>query len=173
MKFIETKLRGVFTIELEPIEDERGFFVRSFCQREFKKYGLNLHIVQCNLSYNKRKGTVRGMHYQVAPYEEIKLVRCTIGAIYDVIVDLRSESPTFKQYFSYLLIAEGNKMIYIPKGFAHGYLALKDNTTVFYQVSEFYHPECERTIRWDDPEFGIVWPKMSKYIVSDKDQQKV
>ena len=171
MKFIETKLKGAYIIEPEPMEDERGFFARSFCQKEFKEHGLNFDVAQCNVSYNKKKGTIRGMHYQVAPYEEIKLVQCTAGAIFDVIIDLRPESPTFKQWFGYLLVAGTYRMLYVPKGFAHGYLSLKNNTAVFYQISEFYHPECERTIRWDDPTFGIKWPIMSEYIVSEKDRK--
>ena len=173
MKFTETKLKGAFVIELEPIEDERGYFARSFCKGEFAKYGLDFNIVQCNISFNKRKGTLRGLHYQVSPYEEIKLVRCTAGAIYDVIIDLRPESDTYKQWFSQMLTAENLKMLYVPKGFAHGYLALKDDAIVVYQVSEYYSPKHEKTIRWDDAEFGIVWPKMNKYIVSEKDQQEV
>jgi dTDP-4-dehydrorhamnose 3,5-epimerase len=169
--FTETKLKGAYIIELEPIEDERGFFARSFCQREFKRYGLDFDVAQCNLSYNKKKGTIRGLHYQIAPYEEIKLVRCIAGAIYDAIIDIRPESPTFRQWVGIKLTANNLKMLYVPKGFAHGYLTLKDNTTVFYQVSTYYHLECERTIRWDDPEFGVGWPKMSEYIVSKKDSK--
>ncbi len=173
MIFTETKLKGAYIIELEPIEDERGFFARSFCQREFKKHGLEFHVIQCNMSYNKKKGTIRGMHHQLAPYGEIKLVQCIRGAIFDVVIDLRPESPTYKQWVAVGLTAKNCVMLYVPRGFAHGYLSLKNNSTVFYQVSEFYHPECERTIRWDDPEFGIRWPEMNKYIVSQKDQQGV
>jgi len=170
MKFTETKLKGAYIIELDPIEDERGYFARSFCKGEFAKYGLDFNIVQCNISYNRKRGTIRGMHYQVSPYEEIKLVQCIDGAIYDVIIDLRPESPTFKQWFGDFLMAESHKMFYVPKGFAHGYLTTKDYTAVFYQVSEYYHPNFERIIRWDDVGFGIKWPKMDKYIVSRKDE---
>jgi dTDP-4-dehydrorhamnose 3,5-epimerase len=173
MRFIETKLKGAFIIELEPVKDERGFFARSFCQKEFKEHNLDFNVVQCNISYNKKAGTIRGMHHQLYPYEEIKLVQCIRGAIFDVIIDLHPESPTYKKWFGYLLVAGTYRMLYVPKGFAHGYLSLKNNTAVFYQVSEFYHPECEMTIRWNDPEFGIEWPKMTKYILSKKDQQKV
>lgn len=171
MKFIETKLRGVFTIELEPIEDERGFFARSFCQREFKKHVGLFHVAQCNMSYNKKAGTIRGMHYQIAPYEEAKLVQCTAGAIYDVIIDLRVDSLTFQQWFSQMLTVENHKMVFVPKGFAHGYLSLKDGSAVFYLVDEFYQPKYERTIQWDNPNYNITWPKMNEYIVSKKDQQ--
>ncbi|MBI4620269.1 MAG: dTDP-4-dehydrorhamnose 3,5-epimerase [Desulfobacterales bacterium] len=164
MIFTETKLKGAYIIELEPIEDERGFFARSFCQKEFEKHGLNPCIVQCNISYNKTKGALRGMHYQVAPYEEAKLASCIRGAIYDVIVDLRPDSPTYCQWFAVELTAHRSpltapyKMLYVPKGFAHGFQTLESNSVVFYQMSEFYHPECGKGIRWDDPAFGINWP---------------
>jgi dTDP-4-dehydrorhamnose 3,5-epimerase len=169
MIFKETKLKGAYIIELEPLQDERGFFARTFCKKDFEEHGLNPCIAQCNISYSKKTGTLRGMHYQVAPYEEAKLVRCTRGAIYDVMVDLRPESPTFKQWVAEELTAKNCKMLYIPEGFAHGYLSLEDNTMVFYQVSEFYHPECERGVRWDDPAIGIKW-RASINIVSDRDR---
>ena len=169
MKFIETELKGAYIIELEPLEDERGFFARSFCQKEFEEHGLNLRTVQCNISFNKKKGTLRGMHYQVAPYEEAKLVSCTSGVIYDVIIDLRPDSPTYCQWFSIEPTAH-YKMLYIPKGFAHGFQTLENNTVVFYQMSEFYHPECARGVRWDDPAFGIKWP-LSVKIISEKDKK--
>lgn len=168
MRFIETKLKGAYIIELETKEDERGFFARSFCHEEFEKNGLNPNIVQCNISYNKEKGTLRGMHYQVAPYEEAKLVSCTSGAIYDAIIDLRQDSSTYCQWFTVELSAKNHKMLYIPEGFAHGFQALEDNTTVFYQMSEFYHTECARSVRWDDPVFEIEWP-LSVKIISEKD----
>lgn len=171
MKFIETKLKGAYIIELDPIEDERGFFARSFCKGEFARYGLDFDIAQCNISYNRKRGTIRGMHYQLPPYEEIKLVQCIDGAIYDVIIDLRPDSPTFKQWFGEFFASESHKMIYVPKGFAHGYLSMQDYTTVFYQVSEYYHPKHEETIQWDDAEIGIVWPKMDNYIISNKDRK--
>ena len=168
MIFKETKLKGAYIIELEPLEDERGFFARSFCQKEFEEHGLNFSIVQCNLSYNKKKGTLRGMHYQVAPYEEAKLVSCLRGAIYDVIIDLRDYSPTYCQCFAAELTAEDYRMLYVPAGFAHGFQTLEGNAVVFYQMSEFYHPECARGVRWNDPAFGIDWP-ISKKIISKKD----
>jgi len=168
--FHETKLKGAFIIELERLEEERGFFARTFCQEEFKAHGLNPRVVQCNISFNRKKGTLRGMHYQVAPHEEAKLVRCTMGAIYDVIIDLRSCSSTFRQSFGIELTAENRKMLYIAEGFAHGFLTLQDNTETFYQMSEFYYPECARRVRWDDPAFGIKWPEDVK-VISVRDQQ--
>lgn len=168
MIFIETKLKGAFIIEPEPLEDERGFFARTFDQKEFEAHGLNPRVAQCNISFNKKKGTLRGMHYQIAPYEEAKLVRCTKGAIYDVIIDLRPESPTFKQWIAVELTAENRRMLYAPEGVAHGFQTLEDNTEVFYMMSEFYHPECARGVRWNDPAFGIEWPIKEK-TVSSKD----
>lgn len=169
MIFKETKLRGAYIIEIEPIEDERGFFARSWCKNEFEKYGLNSNLVQCNISFNKKRGTLRGMHYQVSPYEEEKLVRCTRGAIYDVIIDLRPKSETYKQWVSVDITNENRKMLYIPKGFAHGFQTLEDNTEVFYQMSEFYHCECARGVRWDDKEIGVKWALEEK-IISEKDK---
>jgi dTDP-4-dehydrorhamnose 3,5-epimerase len=169
MIFKETKLKGAYIIELEPIEDNRGFFARSFCQKEFRLHGINMNSVQCNISYNKKKGTLRGMHYQAAPYEEAKLVRCTMGAIYDVIIDIRRKSETFGQWISVELTAKNRKMIYIPEGFAHGFLTLEDNTEVFYQMSEFYMPDHARGIRWNDSAFGIPWPIHAE-IISKQDQ---
>ena len=168
MIFHETRLKGAFIIEPERLEDDRGFFARTFCIEEFRKHGIEFRVVQCNISFNKKKGTLRGMHYQIAPYEEAKLVRCTRGAIYDVIIDLRPESPTFKQWIAVELTAENRRMLYVPKGFAHGFQTLEDNTEVFYQMSEFYHPEYARGVRWDDPAFGIEWP-IKEIIVSAKD----
>jgi len=170
MKFIETRLKGAYVIELEPIADERGFFARSWCQKEFTDYGLNVRLVQCNVSFNKKQGTLRGMHYQVAPHEEVKLVRCTRGAIYDVIIDLRPKSATFKEWVAVELSADNRQMLYIPEGFAHGFQTLTDNTEVFYQMSEFYHSECAKGVRWNDPAFGIAWLE-DKCIISDKDLQ--
>ena len=169
MIFIETKLKGAFIIEPERLEDERGFFARTWCQREFEAYGLDPRLVQCNISFNKKKGTLRGMHYQVAPHQEAKLVRCTMGAIYDVIIDLRPDSPTFKEWVVVELTAENRRILYIPEGFAHGFQTLVDDTEVFYQMSEFYHPECARGARWNDPAFAIVWPPAER-IISAKDQ---
>jgi dTDP-4-dehydrorhamnose 3,5-epimerase len=158
MIFTETNLKGAFIIEPERIEDERGFFARTWCQSEFEARDLDARLVQCNISYNAKKGTLRGMHYQVAPYEETKLVRCTMGALYDVIVDLRPDSSTFKQWIAVNLTAENRRVLYIPGGFAHGFQTLEDGTEVFYQMSEIYHPESARGVRWDDPSFDIEWP---------------
>jgi dTDP-4-dehydrorhamnose 3,5-epimerase len=169
MKFIATKLKGAYIIEPERLEDDRGFFARSFCRKEFEKVGLNFHIVQCNLSYNKKRGTLRGMHFQAAPHEEAKLVSCTKGAIYDVIIDLKPGSPTYCKWFAVELSADNYKMLYMPAGFAHGFQALEDNTIVFYQMSEFYHPDYMRGVKWDDPVFNIRWP-LSPTNISKKDQ---
>jgi dTDP-4-dehydrorhamnose 3,5-epimerase len=169
--FKETKLPGAFVISPERVEDERGFFARAWCQREFEAFGLNPRLVQCNISFNQRKGTLRGMHYQAEPYAEAKLVRCTAGAIYDVIIDLRPASPTFKQWEAVELTAENREMFYIPEGFGHGFLTLSDNTEVFYQMSEFYHHESARGVRWNDPAFGIQWPAVAELTISIKDQQ--
>ena len=168
MIFKETKLKGSYIIELEMQVDERGFFARSFCQHKFEEYGLNPRIVQCNLSFNRRKGTLRGMHFQVAPYEEAKLVTCIRGTIFDVIIDLRPNSQTYCQWFAVELEAENYRMLFIPEGFAHGFQALEDDTVVFYQMSEFYHPECARGVRWNDPAFAIEWP-LSNRVISKKD----
>jgi dTDP-4-dehydrorhamnose 3,5-epimerase len=158
MVFKETKLKGAYIIEIDSTEDARGFFARSFCIEEFNKHGLNHHIAQCNISYNEKKGTLRGMHYQAPPHEEAKLVRCTMGAIYDLALDLRPDSPTFKHWVASELRVNNHRMFYIPEGVAHGFQTLEDHTEVFYQMSEFYHPECSRGVRWDDPKFGIKWP---------------
>ncbi len=168
MIFSQTRLNGAFIIEPERIDDERGFFARTWCKREFIAHGLDPDVVQCNISFNHKKGTLRGMHHQVAPHEEVKLVRCTAGAIYDVIIDLRPTSPTFKAWLAVELTAENRKMLYIPRGFSHGFLTLKDDTEVFYQMSEFYVPECASGIRWNDPVFGVVWPNEVS-VISEKD----
>jgi len=169
MIFSETKLKGAFVIELERFTDERGFFARSWCQKEFEKHGLNPRLVQCNISYNISKGTLRGLHYQVSPCEEAKLVRCTMGAIFDVIVDLRPESPTFKHYFADILSAGNRKMLFIPEGFAHGLLTLQDDSEVLYQMSDFYSLDHARGARWNDPAFGIQWPD-EVLVVSERDR---
>lgn len=158
MKFFKTKLSGVFRAHIEPRCDERGFFARSWCEQEFESNGLNSRLVQCNVSFNTRKGTLRGMHYQAAPYPEAKLVRCTRGAIYDVVVDLRRESPTFRQWIGATLTADNREMLYVPEGCGHGFLTLENETEVFYQMSEFYHSDLARGVRWNDPAFGIEWP---------------
>ena len=170
MIFTETKLKGAFIIDIEPREDERGFFARSWGEDEFKKHGLNPRLVQCNISFNKKRGTLRGMHYQIAPFAEAKLVRCTTGAIYDVIIDLRNDSPTFKKWFSVELSAENRRALYVPEDFAHGFQTLVDNTEVFYQMSEFYHSECSRGLRWNDVAFEIEWP-ISDVVISENDSK--
>lgn len=169
MKFIETPLAGAFAIRPERRSDERGFFARVFCRDEFAAHGLDFYVTQCNISFNPTKATLRGMHYQAAPHQEVKLVRCTTGAIFDVIVDLRADSRSFRRWFGIELSAENRDMLYVPKGFAHGYLTLTAASEVFYQVSEFYRPEYERGARWDDPEFGIKWP-LRPELISDKDR---
>ncbi len=165
----ETKLNGVYLIEPERLEDHRGFFARTWCEREFNTVGINPKLVQCSISFNRKKGTLRGMHYQDTPYKEAKLVRCTMGAVYDVAVDLRPESKTFQQWTSVELTADNRKMVYIPEGVAHGFITLMDNTEVFYQISEFYMAEYARGVRWNDPAFGIHWP-CSVTVISDRDQ---
>jgi dTDP-4-dehydrorhamnose 3,5-epimerase len=167
--FVETKLAGLYIIEVEKREDERGFFARTFCQHEFEAHGLNPRVAQCSTSFNKKKGTLRGLHYQVAPYAEVKLVRCTAGAIYDVAVDLRPDSPTYKQWVAVEQTDSNRKSFYIPAGCAHGFQTLVDNAEVYYQISEFYHAEAARGVRWDDPALGIVWPDVENRNVSERD----
>ena len=169
MTFHDTKLPGVFEIHIEPNSDERGFFARSWCQKEFGDHGLSSNLVQCSVSLNLRKGTLRGMHYQMAPYAETKVVRCTAGAIYDVVLDLRAQSPTFKRWFAKVLSAENRHSLYIPEGCAHGFLTLTDESEVFYQMSEFYHPEAGRGVRWNDPAFQIAWPEKVE-VISERDR---
>ena len=168
MKFEETKLSGAFVIDLQRMEDSRGFFARAFCRKEFAAHGLNPAVAQCNTSFNREAGTLRGMHYQVEPFREAKLVRCTSGAIHDVIIDLRPASPTYREWAGFELSAENRRTLYVPEGFAHGYLTLAADTEVFYQVSEFYNPGHERGIRWNDPAFAIQWP-IAPRIISPKD----
>ena len=170
MLFNKTKFKGVFIIKPERLKDRRGFFARTFCQKEFKKHGLNPHIVQCSISLNKKKGTLRGIHYQAFPHQEAKLVSCTRGAIYDVLVDLRPGSSTFKQWMTVELTADNHWMLCVPKGVAHGFQTLKDNTEVLYQMFEFYYPEYARGVRWNDSAIGIKWP-LKKCIISPKDQK--
>lgn len=169
MIFTELKLPGAFAIDLERKEDDRGFFARTFCREEFEAHGLDPNVVQCNVSFNKRKGTLRGMHYQTAPYEESKLVRCTAGKVFDVIIDLRHSSPSFKKYATIELTAENRKMLYIPEGFAHGFQTLEDNTEVFYQMSREYARDHACGVRWDDPAFGIAWP-LDERIIIERDR---
>ena len=169
MIFIETPIKGAFVIELEKRGDDRGFFARAFCENEFAVHGLSSHFVQVNNSLSSAKGTLRGMHYQLAPKAETKLVRCIRGSLFDVILDLRKGSPTFGKSFGAELSAENRKMMYVPKGFAHGFISLEANTEAFYFVDEFYAPASERGIRWNDPLFRIQWPKQP-IVISDKDQ---
>ena len=169
MNLVKTLLDGAYVVTLDCLTDERGFFARSFCRREFQDHGLNPCVAQCSISFNRRKGTLRGMHFQVEPHQEAKLVRCTMGSIFDVIIDLRPDSPTFKQYFSVTLSAENRTALYVPEGFAHGFQSLENNSEVFYQISEFYAPECARGVRWNDPAFAIQWPGDERMIL-DRDQ---
>jgi dTDP-4-dehydrorhamnose 3,5-epimerase len=169
MIFRETPLAGAWVLEPERIADERGFFARTYCRRDLEARGLDPAIAQCSVSFNHRRGTLRGLHFQIAPHEEVKLVRVTRGAVWDVIVDLRPESPTFRKHFSIVLSAESRNELYIPKGMAHGFQTLEDGTEVFYQISEFYAPESARGYRWDDPTFAIPWPE-AVTVMSDKDR---
>jgi dTDP-4-dehydrorhamnose 3,5-epimerase len=170
MKFHETKLKGSYTIQYEPFHDERGYFERTFCKKEFEDHGLDSTVIQCNASYNKHKGTLRGMHYQTAPFQEVKLVRCIAGSIYDVIIDLRPGSPTYCQWFATELTSTNGRAIYIPGGFAHGFQTLEDNSMVLYNMSSFYSPEHARGVRWNDPAFNIQWPHNDP-IISQKDRE--
>jgi dTDP-4-dehydrorhamnose 3,5-epimerase len=167
--FLETPLAGAFLIEPERHEDSRGFFARTWCQREAEAHGVNPRVVQCSISFNARRGTLRGLHYQAAPREEAKLVRCTRGSIHDVIVDLRPASPTRCRHFAATLTSESRRMLYVPEGFAHGFQTLEDDTEVFYQMSEFYAPDCARGVRWNDPAFSIEWP-VPEPIMLDRDR---
>jgi dTDP-4-dehydrorhamnose 3,5-epimerase len=167
--FTETALPGAWIVDLERLEDARGFFARSWCERDFQERGLNPRLVQCNVSFNKCRGTLRGMHYQAVPHREAKLIRCTRGAIHDVIIDLRPDSPAFRRHEAVVLDADSRRMLYVPEGVAHGFQTLEDETEVFYQMSEFYAPDHARGVRWDDPVFGIRWPDAERTI-SDHDR---
>ncbi len=169
MIFTETSISGAFLVDLERMEDARGFFARSFCQEEFRARGLKTEIAQSNVSFNLKQGTLRGMHLQVSPVAEAKLVRCTRGAIHDVIVDLRPELPTYCRWIAVRLTEDDERALYIPEGVAHGFQALKDNTEVFYQMFAFYTPEYQRGVRWDDPTFGIEWP-LANPTISERDR---
>jgi dTDP-4-dehydrorhamnose 3,5-epimerase len=169
MVFGETGLPPAFIVDVQPHDDERGFFARSWCQREFEARGMMSRFVQCSISGNRAKGTLRGMHYQIAPHAEAKLVRCTAGAIYDAIIDLRPDSPTFKQHFGVVLSARNHRALYVPEGFAHGFLTLEENSEVLYQISEFYEPAAARGVRWNDPAFGISWPA-EVTVISERDR---
>ena len=168
MIFTETKLKGAWLIEIKKIEDDRGFFGRSWCREEFEAHGLNANICQMNTSLTLKKGTIRGMHYQVDPYQETKFIRCTRGSVYDVIVDLRPDSPTFLQWVGHELTADNYRMVYVPENFAHGLVSLEDNSEVYYPVTQFYTPGAERGMRWNDPAINIQWP-VDIEIVSEKD----
>ncbi len=168
MNFHKTTLAGAYVIDLEKIEDDRGFFTRAWCQKEFEEQGLASTIVLANNSFSAKAGTLRGIHYQVAPHQEAKVVRCIRGSIYDVIVDLRADSPTYKQWFGIELNADNYKMLYVPAYFGHGFMTLEDSTEIFYFVSEAYQPKAERGLRWDDPAINIRWPR-SVEVISDKD----
>jgi len=168
MLFEETRLRGAWKIDLERLADERGFFARSFCEREFAAHGLATRYPQGNLSWNAHARTLRGMHYQAAPHREAKLVRCVAGSIYDVIVDLRESSSTRFEWISVELTADNRRALYVPAGFAHGFLSLEDRTEVLYQMSAFYVAEASRGFRWNDPRFGITWPAPPR-VISERD----
>lgn len=168
MKFIPTELEGAFILEIERREDERGFFARSFCKNEFEGQGLSLNVVQSNLALSKKRGTLRGLHYQVPPAKEAKLMRCVRGAIYDVIVDLRPKSPTYLHHIGVELTADNYRAMFFPPLFGHGYQSLSDDSEVTYLVSEFYDADCERGLRYDDPALGIHWP-LPVAVISQKD----
>jgi dTDP-4-dehydrorhamnose 3,5-epimerase len=169
LKFSETILPGAFVIEMEPHRDERGYFARTWCKEEFEAHNLNARLAQASTSFNRKRGTLRGLHYQAEPYAETKLIRCTRGAVYDLIVDIRPDSATFKQWLAVELTASNLRMLYVPEGFAHGFQTLEDDTELFYQISEFYHPECSRGIAFDDPAFDFRWP-IKERIMSERDR---
>jgi dTDP-4-dehydrorhamnose 3,5-epimerase len=169
LKFQETPLRDAWVVDIAPIEDERGFFARSFCGREFSEHGLNPRVVQCNVSFNRRRGTLRGMHYQAAPHEEAKLVRCTQGAVWDVMVDLRPASPTFKRWHGVELSAANRRAFYVPEGVAHGFQTLSEDAEVLYQMTAAFVPEAARGVRWNDPAFAIRWPIADPFM-SERDR---
>ena len=169
MIFNKTDLAGVIEIQMEPLRDERGFFARTWCEKEFREHNLNPRLVQCSISFNGRKGTLRGIHYQAEPFPEAKLVRCTRGSLYDIALDLRCDSPTYLRWIGAELTAENRRTLYIPEGCAHGFLTLEENTEALYQMSEFYHPESARGVRWNDPAFGIVWPGKVE-VISERDR---
>jgi dTDP-4-dehydrorhamnose 3,5-epimerase len=169
MNFQKTKLAGVFKIQLERRSDERGFFARTWCKDEFASHGLNASLVQSSISFNAKKGTLRGMHYQAAPFAETKVIRCTQGALYDVVIDLRPDSLTFKQWIAAELSAENRDMLYVPEGCAHGFLTLADKTEILYQMSQVYTAESARGVRWNDPAFAIDWPAKVQ-VIADRDR---
>lgn len=169
MKFTELKLKGAYLIEFSPKEDERGSFARQFCKREFEKRGINFEVCQCNISDNKKAGTLRGLHYQRAPHLEAKMVSCLKGSFFDVIVDLRKDSKTYLEWDSIVLKEGDYKLIYIPENFAHGFQTLEDNTMIFYQLGNYFVEECYDGVRWNDPKIGIQWPKCENLIINKRD----
>jgi len=168
--FRETKLKGAFVIEPQRFEDVRGFLARSFSLKEFESHGLDPHMAECNISFSKKQYTIRGMHFQKGEHAQAKLVRCTKGRVFDVIIDLRPDSPTFKQWIGETLTEENRLMLYVPKGFAHGFQTLEDNGEVFYQISNVYNPDHEGGVRWNDPAFGIDWPATDGITINARDQ---
>jgi dTDP-4-dehydrorhamnose 3,5-epimerase len=170
MKFTANKLAGVWVVEMERHADERGWFARTWCSEEFAQRGLNPQLSQCSASFNHHRGTLRGMHYQAPPHEEDKVVRCVRGAIFDVALDLRPSSPTFRQWTGVELTPENGCALYVPAGCAHGFQTLADNTEVLYHISGTWHPECARAVRWNDPAFGITWPQSTGVIMNDRDR---
>jgi dTDP-4-dehydrorhamnose 3,5-epimerase len=170
MIFVESKLKGAYLIKLDRTEDERGYFVRDFCKKEFEDFGLEHEIVQCNISYNAKRGTLRGMHFQSEPFEECKIVSCIKGSFFDVIIDLRETSKTYLKWEGFLLTEEGHEILYIPKGFAHGFQTLEDNTKVYYRMTQRYCSDYASGVRWDDEVFNIKWPPCNDRIISIRDR---
>ena len=170
IKFTETKLKGAFIIDPETFADERGFLARSFSAKEFESHGLNARMAECNISFSRNRYTIRGMHFQKPPFAQAKLVRCSKGAVYDVIIDLRPESPTFKQWIGEELTSENRRMLYVPEGFAHGFQTLVDDAEVFYQITNFYNPGSEGGVRWNDPAFGIEWRATDGITINERDR---
>ena len=173
MNFIKTEIEGLYVVELKKLGDERGFFARAWCEKEFAEKNLTSRMVQANTSYSKNKGTLRGLHYQVSPHKEAKIMRCIKGAIFDVAVDLRPDSGTYKKWFGIELTESNRRMLFIPEGFAHGYQTLVEDTEVFYMSSAFYASEAERGLRWNDPAIAIKWPITENLNITDKDRSWV
>jgi dTDP-4-dehydrorhamnose 3,5-epimerase len=167
--FTPTDIAGAYIIDIDRLEDDRGFFARSYCRREFEEHDLNPNLVQCNISFNRFKGTLRGLHSQKQPHQEAKVMRCTRGALYDVILDLRPDSPTWLKHVAVELTTDNHRMLYAPEGVFHGFLTLEDDTEIFYQMSEYYVPKVDMGVRWNDPAFGIAWP-MEPAVISDRDR---
>jgi dTDP-4-dehydrorhamnose 3,5-epimerase len=169
VKFVQTPIAGAFMLDAVRHEDDRGFFARVWCEREATENNININFVQCSVSFNKHTATLRGLHYQVAPHQEAKLVRCTQGSVYDVILDLRPDSPTYRHHFGAELSAQSRQSLYVPKGLAQGFITLEPNTEVYYQISEYHAPEYARGVRWNDPSFAIHWPIMPR-VISERDR---